>query len=73
MLTMTVNQCRSSCADTVNDVNTCIDVDCLCTKSNGKQLKKCVDCLVKADGTAAGTAVGQDVLDSKLLNFFRPT
>ena len=71
---MPVNQCKSACADTVNNANTCTDINCLCTKSNGKQLKKCVDCLVTdVAETDISTTVGQEILDSKLLNCFRPT
>ena len=74
MLTITTTQCKSACADTVHDLNTCEnDVKCLCTKSNGKQLVKCVDCFVKISGLDPSVTIGQLTLDSKLLKFIRPT
>ena len=70
---MAMNQCKKACADSVHDANTCTDINCVCTKSNGKQLNKCVNCLVNVAGTDTSTTVGQDILDSKLLGFCCPT
>ena len=65
---MTALQCKTACTDTVNDLNGCADIDCLCTNDNGKQLKKCVDCLVGVGGSDV-TSSGQSTLDSEFLNF----
>jgi hypothetical protein len=68
---MTATQCKSACDATLSDLNSCKDANCLCTNQNGKELNKCVDCLVKATGSGISTSVGQETLDSKLLDFVR--
>ena len=68
---MTAAQCKSACTATLTDLNTCEDIDCLCTTQNGEELKECVDCLVGVAGSGVGISTGQETLDSKLLDFNR--
>jgi len=65
---MTVTQCKNACSAMVSDLNGCTGLDCLCTNENGKQLKQCVDCLVKVTPSDTTTANGQATLDGKCLS-----
>jgi len=42
-------QCQSICMPFVDAFNTCTDLDCLCTNTNGENTETCGDCYLKVD------------------------